>query len=50
MTSDDRKKLADELREALFMAQQRRSSVHITQFHASLILELLDESDQPEGA
>lgn len=43
MTTDDRKKLAGELREALSHSQQRHSPVYLSQFHAALILELLDE-------
>ena len=50
MTADDRKKLAGALREALSLAEQRRSAVHMSQFHAGLILELLNESDEPKGA
>ena len=43
MTAEDRKKLAGALREALSLAEQRRSAVHMSQFHAGLILALLDE-------
>jgi len=50
MTAEERKKLAGELREALSYSQQRHSPVYLSQFHAGLLLELLDESDQPEGA
>ena len=50
MTADDRKKLAGSLREALSLALQRGTSVHLSQFHAGLLLELLNESDQPQGA
>ena len=45
MTAEDRKKLAGALREALGLAEQRRSAVHMSQFHAGLILELLDETE-----
>ena len=43
MTAEDRKKLAGALREALSLAEQRRSAVHMSQFHAGLILELLHD-------
>ncbi len=49
MTAEDRKKLAGALREALSLAEQRRSAVHMSQFHAGLILELLNDSDEPKG-
>lgn len=49
MTAEDRKKLAGALREALSLALQRRSAVHLSQFHAGLILELLNDSDEPKG-
>lgn len=45
MTTDDRKALAADIREALSLAEQRRSVVVISQFSASLILELLNDSD-----
>jgi len=50
MTAEDRKKLAGALREALSLAEQRRSAVHMSQFHAGLILELLDETEELTGA
>ena len=50
MTAEDRKRLAGALREALSLAEQRRSAVHMSQFHAGLILELLNESDELKGA
>lgn len=43
MTDAQRKKLAGELREALSAARKRGTSVHMSQFHAELILALLDE-------
>ena len=49
MTAEDRKKRAGALREALSLAEQRRSAVHMSQFHAGLILELLNDSDEPKG-
>lgn len=46
MTTEDRKRLAGDLREALSLAEQRRSAVHMSQYHAGLILDLLrDESE-----
>lgn len=45
MTAEDRKKLAGALREALSLAEQRRSAVHMSQFHAGLILELIRETE-----
>lgn len=50
MTTEERKKLAGDLREALSLAQQRRSAVHMSQFHAGLILDLLDETEEHTGA
>ncbi len=50
MTAEDRKKLAGALREALSLAEQRRSAVHMSQFHAGLILELLKESEGESNA
>jgi len=49
MTTEERKRLAGDLREALSLAEQRRSAVHMSQFHAGLILELLNDSDEPKG-
>ena len=45
MTIEERKRLAGDLREALSLAEQRRSAVHMSQYHAGLILELLKESE-----
>lgn len=50
MTAAERKQLSGDLREALSRALQRGTSVHLSQYHAGLLLELLNESDQPEGA
>ena len=50
MTADDRKKLAGALREALSLAEQRRTAVHMSQFHAGLILELLNDTAETTGA
>ena len=50
MTAEDRKKLAGALREALSPAEQRRSAVHMSQFHAGLILELIRETEGESNA
>lgn len=46
MTTEERKQLAGDLREALSRALQRGTSVHLSQYHARLILELLNEEAQ----
>ena len=42
MTADQRKKMAGELREALGRARTGQSAVYMSQFHAGLLLDLLD--------
>jgi len=50
MTTEERKRLAGDLREALSLAEQRRSAVHMSQFHAGLILELIRETEGESDA
>ena len=43
MTAAERKQVAAALREALARARNGQSAVYLSQFHASMLLELLDE-------
>lgn len=49
MTADQRKKLAGELRESLGRARKGQSSVYMSQFHAGLLLDLLDSLADSES-
>ena len=49
MTADQRKKLAGELREALGRARNGQSAVYMSQFHAGLLMELMDSLADSEA-